>query len=104
MAQDETTVQDTAMQVDHPPQLDPEVLVGAVGAAAQERPLRQISFAVPSETATDRGDSASSGSFDINRLGEMVMRMMKENAQESLVHLKLEHGVQKLDFFLFFLV
>ena len=35
MAQDETTVQDTAMQVDHPPQLDPEVVVEE---AVQERP------------------------------------------------------------------
>ena len=54
--------------------------MGTVGAAAQESPLRQIFSPVPSETTTDRGESASLGSFDINRLGEMLMGMMKENA------------------------
>ena len=50
-------VQDTPMQ-ELPPKPDPEVVMGAVGAAAQERPLSQISPSVPSETVTDRGRSA----------------------------------------------
>ena len=33
---EESMVQDTALQVDHPPQPDPEVVMGAVGVAAQE--------------------------------------------------------------------
>ena len=51
---DEPMVQDTTSMQELSPQLDPEVVMGAVGAAAQERPLRQISPSVPSETATDR--------------------------------------------------
>ena len=39
--------------------------------------LRQNPSPAPSETTTDRGDSASSGSAEINRVGEMLMRMMQ---------------------------
>ena len=56
--------------------------MGAVGAAAHERPLRQISPPVPSETATDHGESAASGSFDMRQMLEVLMRMMDANAQE----------------------
>ena len=69
---DEPMVQHTAMQVDHPPQPDPEVVMGAVGAAAQERPLRQISPSVPSETATNRGGSASLEPSGIEQLVRMI--------------------------------
>ena len=41
------------------------------------RLLRQNPSPAPSETATDRGDLASSGSAEINRVGEMLMRMMQ---------------------------
>ena len=49
----EPEAQDTAMQVVHPPQPNSEFVMGTVGGAAQERPLRQISPSVPCETATD---------------------------------------------------
>ena len=67
MAQDETTVQDTPMQ-ELSPRSDPEVAMGAVGVAAQERTLRQISTSVC-------GESASSGPFDWGQLGEILQRM-----------------------------
>ena len=48
MAQDEITVQDTAMQVDYSPQPNPESEMGAAaGAAAFDTPLRQISLPGP---------------------------------------------------------
>ena len=64
MAQDGSTI----MQVDNPPQPNTEFVMGAAaGAAAREHPQQQAPLPVPSETAIDRGGSASSGSFDWGR-------------------------------------
>ena len=75
MAQDETTIQDNAMQVDHPPQPDPEVVMGAVGATAQERPLRQISSPISASSAHHHGGSAAPGSFEMGQLMAMLAEM-----------------------------
>ena len=72
MAQAKITVQGTPKQVDHLPQPNPESVMGA-GAAARKHPQQQAPLPVPSETTTDRGESASLGSADINRLGKMLM-------------------------------
>ena len=65
---EEPEAQDTTMQVDHPPQPNPEVAMGAVGAAADERPPRAIS-------PTDR---------TMEMMGRLMQDMneMKMNAQQ----------------------
>ena len=90
MVQD-NTVQDAATQVDHPPQPDPEVLMGAVGAAAQERPLRQIFPPV-------RGESASSGQSDFDRIMEGMKLLMQnmENRMDANAR-RTDANIQDLD-------
>ena len=62
------------------PQMDPEPEMGAAAAASDTPPphLRQSPSPLPSEATTDRGNPASSGSFDMNQLGEMLMGMRKQ--------------------------
>ena len=56
--------------------------MGTVGAAALERPLRQISPSVPSETVTDHDELAASGSFDMRQMFEALMRKMDVNTRD----------------------
>ena len=75
MAQDEIPEQDIVVEEQELPQMDPEPEMGTVAAAAYDTspPLpRQNPSPAPSETTTDRGDSASSGSAEINRVGGNV--------------------------------
>ena len=81
---DEPMVQDTTPMHELCPQPNSESEMGAVGAAAQERPLRQTPLPTLSETATDRGRSASQESSGIEQIIRMMQAMgneMKENAQ-----------------------
>ena len=78
MVQDKIPVQDTPeqdiiVQEQFPPQTDPEPEMGAAAAAARGTPpphLRQNPSPAPSETATGRGDLASSVAAEFCRLGE----------------------------------
>ena len=80
MVQDEIPEQDIGVQEQFFPQMNPEPEMGAAAAAVCDTPpphLRQSPSPLPSEATTDRGDSASSGSAEINKVGEMLMRMME---------------------------
>ena len=72
---DEPMVQDANPMQELSPQPNPEVVLGAEGGAAQERPLCQMSPLVPSETATDRGALAARSSFDMGQLMAMLAGM-----------------------------
>jgi len=67
-------VQDNAMQVDHPPQPNTEVASGAAGAAAHGHPQQQIPLA-PGGSDPERSESAPSGTFNLDQLGEILMLM-----------------------------
>jgi len=63
--------------------------------------LHQIPSPAPSETTTDRGDSASSGSAETNRVGEMLMWMMQQmgdeiNGKMDGINRKMDSNVQAL--------
>ena len=80
------------------PRSDPEVAMGAVGASALERPLRQISPSVPSETVTDHDESAASGSFDMRQMFEALMRKMDVNARDVQgMASKMDANAQRMD-------
>ena len=72
---EEPEAQDTTMQVDHPPQPNSEVVMGAVGAAAQERPLRQIPSPTPAGSAHHHGGSAAPSPFEMGQLMAMLAKM-----------------------------
>ena len=76
MVQDGDPEQEMLVVQDELPQLNPEPEM-ATAHGAPPSPLRQSPSPLPSETAIERGDSASSGSAEINRVGEMLMRMMQ---------------------------
>ena len=81
MAQDGDPEQEMLVVEEHePPQMDPEPEMGGAAAASDTPPphLRQSPSPLPSEASTDRGNPASSGSFDMNQLGEMLMGMRKQ--------------------------
>ena len=86
MAQDGNPEQEMLVVEEHElPQTDPEPEKGAAAAAESDTPppqLRQNPSPAPSETATNRSDSASSGSAEINRVGEMLMRIMQGMKEE----------------------
>ena len=101
MAQDEMTMQDTPiMQVDYSPQINAESTMGAAaGAAVYDTPpplLRQNPSLAPSETVTDRGDSASSGSAEISQVGEMLMQMMQsiKEMKDNMASLATKDGMK----------
>ena len=76
MAQDEMTVQDIPiMQVEFPPQTNPESEMGAAAAAIDTPLLRQNPVLVPSETATDNGGLVRLESSDIKQLMQMIQAM-----------------------------
>ena len=79
MVQDEIPMQD--IQEQELPQLNPEPEMAAAHGAPPS-PLRQSPSPLPSETATDRGDSASSDAAEFCRVGEMLMRMMQGMKEE----------------------
>ena len=76
MAQDEIPEQEMLVVQDELPQSNPgpEMGVAAVASDTPPPPLRQSPSPLPSEATTDRGDSASSGSFDMYQVGEMFAR------------------------------
>ena len=77
MAQDGDPEQEMLVVQDELPQLNPEPEMDAAHGAPPS-PLRQSPSPAPSETATDRGDSASSEAAEFCRLGEMLMGMMQQ--------------------------
>ena len=80
MVQDGDPEQDIGVQEQFPLQTNSEPGMGAAAAASDTppSPLRQSPTPLPSEATTDRGNPASSGSFDMNQLGEMLMGMRKQ--------------------------
>ena len=88
MVQDRTPEQDMGVQEQVPLQTNSEPEMGAAAAASDTppSPLRQSPSPLPSEATTDRGTPASSGSFDMNQLGEMLMGMRKQ--MEANTHTK----------------
>ena len=80
MVQDEIPMQDIPEQDESLPQTNPKPEMGAAAAASDTPPphLRQSPSPLPSEATTDRGNPASSGSFDMNQVGEMLMGMRKQ--------------------------
>ena len=79
-AQDGTTVQDTAMQVDHPPQPNSESVMAAA-AVYDNPPLRRIPSPTLGESAPDNGESTATGLFDVREMFEALMGEMKMNRQ-----------------------
>ena len=80
MVQDGDPEQDMGVQEQVPLQTNSEPEMGPAAAASDTppSPLRQSPSPLPSEATTDRGNPASSGSFDMNQLGEMLMGMRKQ--------------------------
>ena len=73
MVQDGDPEQDIGVQEQFSPQTNPEPEMGAAPEATYDTPPplpRQNPSPAPNETATDQGDSASSGSAEINRWGK----------------------------------
>ena len=99
MAQDESTVQDTPMQVEFSPQTNPEP-EGSAGAAAAfdtpPPPLRQIPSPVPSETTTDHGGSVLLEPSGTEQLMRMMQAMGKEinEMKENACDLKKLYGCE----------
>ena len=77
MVQDGDPEQEMLVVQDELLQLNPEPEMAAAHGAPPS-PLRQSPSPAPSETVTDRGDSASSGSAEISQVGEMFARMLQK--------------------------
>ena len=98
MAQDKEVEQEMLVVEEEeqffPPQMDTEPEMGTAAGAESDTPpplLRQNPSPVPSEAAADRGDSA-----EINRVGEMLMRMMQgmENRMNENMEKKMDGMAQ----------
>ena len=78
MAQGEITVQDIPMmQVQFPPQTDPESeMCAAAAAAGFDTPLRQNPSPAPGGSVPDNGESTTTGLADVRGMWEALMGAM----------------------------
>ena len=71
--------------------------MGAVGAPAHDRPLRQISSLTPASSAHHHGGSAAPSSFDMGQLMAMLAEMKEMNANARAMERKMDVMENKMD-------